>query len=82
MVKYPNVKAALVKASMAEQEEAKKDYKHAFDLYKEVVEILMPIAEGKYVVLCTYVHVVTQIQTNTECSLPVEKGVIKSEVSY
>lgn len=78
-IKYPNVKAALVKASMAEQEEAKKDYKRAFDLYKEAVEIMMPIAEG------TYIHVATQMHklnlTNAECSLPVEKGVIKSEVS-
>lgn len=41
-----SVKAALMKASVAEQEESSRNYKRAFDLYKGAVEILMPIAEG------------------------------------
>lgn len=40
-----SVKAALMKASVAEQEESSRNYKRAFDLYKGAVEILMPIAE-------------------------------------
>lgn len=44
-----HVKLAIMKANLAEQEEAKKNFKRAFDLYKEAVEILMPIAEG---ILC------------------------------
>lgn len=44
--KNTSIKAALAKAGLAEQEEIGKNYKRAFDLYKEAVEILMPIAEG------------------------------------
>jgi hypothetical protein len=40
------VNAALEKTSMAEQEETGKNYKRAFELYKEAVELLMPVAEG------------------------------------
>lgn len=43
----PHLKAAFMKASMAEQEEAHKHYKLAIDLYKEAVELLIPVAEGK-----------------------------------
>lgn len=44
--KYPCLKSALTKASMAEQEEINMKFKSAFDLYKEAVEVLIPIAEG------------------------------------
>lgn len=40
------VKAALIKASMAEQEEASKNFRHAFDLYQKAVELLIPVVEG------------------------------------
>ena len=39
------MKAAFLKANTAEQEESRKNYKAAFELYKEAVEILMPVAE-------------------------------------
>lgn len=42
----PYVKSALMKATMAEQEETSRNFKRAFDLYKEAVEMLIPIAEG------------------------------------
>lgn len=45
------VKAALSKTNMAEQEESSKNYKHAFELYKEAVELLMPVAEGIHVIV-------------------------------
>ncbi len=42
----PALKSALMKASKAEDEEGEKNYKRAFQLYKESVEILIPVAEG------------------------------------
>lgn len=42
----PYVKSAFRKADMAEQSEARKNFKCAFDLYKEAVELLIPVAEG------------------------------------
>ena len=71
-----NIKAALAKASLAEQEEIGKNYKRAFDLYKEAVEILMPIAEGT-----VYVQVLKALKKIfIESTSLVEKRVIKSEV--
>lgn len=37
-----------MKASMAEQEEAGRNFKRAFELYKESVELLMSVAEGMF----------------------------------
>ena len=47
----PYLKSAFTKVSMAEEEEARKNYKHAIDLYKEAVELLIPIAEGTYILV-------------------------------
>ena len=45
----PYLKSAFMKADMAEQEESRKNFKRAIDLYKEAVELLIPVAEGMYV---------------------------------
>ena len=50
----PYLKSAFMKADMAEQEEAHKNYKRAIDLYKEAVELLIPIAEGLYLYYCIH----------------------------
>lgn len=43
----PQLKAALVKASLAEQMESKQDYRKALELYQESVSLLLPLIEGK-----------------------------------
>ena len=51
-VKYPGVKAAIVKAHNADQlEEAGEDDK-ALECYKDIVGILIPLVEGTYIHVC------------------------------
>ena len=42
----PKLKAAIVKARNAEEEEARQRYKVAFELYKDAVAILIPLING------------------------------------
>lgn len=76
-----SVKAALAKTSMAEQQESSKNYKLAFGLYKEAVELLMPVAEGMMKRQTYYVlHTMMDLCIAAELVSPVEKRVIKSQV--
>lgn len=45
----PRLKAGLVKARLAEEMEARQDFKRSLELYKEAVAILIPLINGKFV---------------------------------
>ena len=47
-MQYPSFKSALMKADMAEHEENSKNFKRAFELYEEAVELLIPVTEGMF----------------------------------
>ena len=60
-VESPQLKEAYAKVSLAEKAEASTNFKLAFGLYKDAVELLFPIGEGKrrYWLLSVLTHTST-----------------------
>lgn len=64
----PKLKAALVKARLADETETQEDYRKALELYKDAVAILIPLIDGMTYVMSWLIHCL-KILCHSPCTL-------------